>query len=149
MKLTFAKLQLSACQKLADNKLNPPYLRLHYLALAKAKPNGHASFQRGELSRLLAKGEKPYRNVESAIAQAVGYGLLHPDSEPRCLVLPDDLVDPWNSEAAKTECPTHAGHPAPLRTAPCHPDRKHYANDLCESCYRAKRRKDAVLAAKV
>jgi hypothetical protein len=148
LKLTFVKLQLSACQALADNKLNPPYLRLYHLTLVRANPNGHANFQRGELSKLLSKGDNRYRNVESAIDQAVGYGLLAGSSELRCLVLPDEMVDPWNPDAAKAQCVTHAGNPAPSRTAACHPDRKHYAKDMCETCYRTARRKDAALAAK-
>lgn len=140
MRITFTKLQLDACQDLSAREGNPAYLRLYHLALLKAKPNGHAEFGRGDLANLLGKGKKRYRSVDSAIAQAIGYGLLDPFSESECLVLPDGLIDPYDHDAAGFECATHGGTPRPRRFADCHPDRPHYSFDMCEPCYRKRRR---------
>lgn len=141
MKVHFRKLQVSACRELSDMVGNPPFLRLHHLALANAGPHGHAEFPRGELARKLSTAGKRYRNVEAAIANAVAYGLLDPSSQPRCLVLPTGLVESHDVALAGMPCATHGGTPSPLRMAnDCHPARAHYADGLCKSCYESRRR---------
>lgn len=140
MKRVFSKVQLAACQDLANRKNNPAYLRLHYMCLAGAGANGHTPFRRGELARRLGKCGKRFRNVDSAIAQAVSFGLLGSQSHPMCLVLPAGLVDPYDRTIAGTPCEVCAGGVVPLTTAGCHPNRKHYANGRCKSCYEVERR---------
>jgi len=141
VKITFRKVQTSACRELADRRGNPPFLRLHHLALAKAGPHGHAEFPRGDLARKLGTAGKRYRNIDAAIANAVSYGLLDPSSMPRCLVLPTGLVESHDPALSGMPCATHGGTPTPLRTADgCHPQRAHYSDDLCKSCYESRRR---------
>lgn len=141
MRLTFRKVGIAQCLELARRRGNPPYLRLHHLALATAMPNGHAAFRRGELAAELGNGKR-YRNVEDAIAKAVGYGLLDPSSMPTCLVLPEGLV---SSPGRQLDCPVHGGKQPFVTMAACHPDRKHYALKMCEPCYRADRRANTAL----
>lgn len=134
----FIKVFPSALEALLSDRALPAYLRLHLLALARAHPNGHAEFARGAVAKLVGKLGKRHHDVESAIQQAVKYKLLHPNSTPQCLVLPTGLAEPWDKSgnAKYLSCPTHRGTPKPLRTADCHPDRKHKAHGRCDSCYR-------------
>lgn len=144
MRLTFRKVGIAQCLELGHRRGNPPYLRLHHLALAKAGANGHAPFKRGELAIELGKAGKRYRNIEDAIAKAIGYGLLDPTSMPTCLVLPHGLVAP-PKRLPELDCLIHGGTHPFVTMATCHPDRKHYALKMCEPCYRADRRsRDAV-----
>ncbi len=134
----FLKVFPSALEGLLLDRALPAYHRLHLLTLARAQPNGHAEFTRGAVAKLVGKAGKRHHDVESAIQQAVKYKLLHPDSMPTCLVLPFGFAEPYDKtgRARYLPCPTHTGQPRPVRTADCHPDRKHKAHGLCDSCYR-------------
>jgi hypothetical protein len=139
----FLKVFLSALEDLASNEELTAFYRLHLLALARAQPNGHAEFKRGALTKLVGRNGKRHHDLESAIQQAVKRNLLHPSSMPKCLVLPIGLAEPYartGEEARHFPCRTHSGRPKPVRIAHCHPDRKHKAHDLCDSCYRTERR---------
>lgn len=130
---------LSALEDLASNEELTAFYRLHYLALARAQPNGHAEFKRGALAKLVGRKGKRHHDLESAIQQAVKRNLLHPLSESKCLVLPTGLAEPYDRTGGKSRhlpCRTHTGRPKPLRTADCHPDRRHKAHGRCDSCYR-------------
>jgi hypothetical protein len=72
--------------------------RLWWLAMWQAKPNGHATFQNGEISRLLPvryRGQiapATDRAIRKARAEAKAAGQLHVMSDANCLVLPADAV---------------------------------------------------------
>lgn len=64
-----------------------------------AKPNGHATFQPGEIRTLLTVRQRngqiapaTDRGILKARTAAVDFGLLHPMSDAVCLVLPADAV---------------------------------------------------------
>ncbi|MGE2728967.1 hypothetical protein ACQI4F_05795 [Mycolicibacterium vaccae] len=144
----FLKVFLSALEDLASNEELTAFYRLHLLALARARPNGHAEFKRGALTKLVGRNGKRHHDLESAIQQAVKRSLLHPASMPTCLVLPTGLAEPYarsGENARHFPCRTHTGRPKPVRTAACHPDRKHKAHDLCDSCYRSEKRLAAAM----
>lgn len=73
--------------------------RLWWLAMWHAKPNGHATFQPGEIRTLLTVRQRngqiapaTDRGILKARTAAVDLGLLHPMSDAVCLVLPADAV---------------------------------------------------------
>lgn len=138
----FLKVYTGHLEALAADQSVPAYLRAHYLAMARAEPNGHAEFPRGVLAKLLGKNGKRHHDVESAIQKAVAFRLLDADSMPTCLVLPDGLAAPHDrtGRAKRLPCRTHGGAPRPVRTADCHPNSKHKAHGLCQSCYKAEAR---------
>lgn len=76
-------------ESLAQNPNIELFLRLFWLAIWFAKPNGHANFQQGAIPELLDANE---RSVRKARNKAIGNGLLLPMSSDRCLALPADLV---------------------------------------------------------
>lgn len=79
----------SGAENLAQNPNIELFLRLFWLAMWFAKPNGHANFQPGAIPELLDANE---RSVRKARAKAIDNGLLLPMSSDRCLALPADLV---------------------------------------------------------
>lgn len=135
----FLKVFPPALEALASDEALTAYYRLHLLVLARAQPNGHAEFARGALAKLVGKAGNRHHDLESAIQQAVKRNLLHQSSMPNCLVLPTGLAEPWDKsgKARFLFCRTHTGTPKPLRTADCHPDRRHKAHGHCDSCYRS------------
>ncbi len=73
--------------------------RLWWLAMWHAKPNGHATFQDGEIATVLTVrkpdgnvGPATDRGIRKARNDAVAAGQLHPMSDANCLVLPADTV---------------------------------------------------------
>lgn len=73
--------------------------RLWWLAMWQAKPNGHATFQDGEIEKILTVRRPDGqitpasdRAIRSARAKAVATGHLHPMSDANCLVLPANAV---------------------------------------------------------
>lgn len=79
----------SGAQTLALNPSIELFLRLFWLAMWFAKPNGHANFQPGAIPELLDAND---RSVRKARIKAIDNGLLLAMSSDRCLALPADLV---------------------------------------------------------
>jgi hypothetical protein len=75
-------------ENLAQNPNIELFLRLFWLAMWFAKPNGHANFQPGAIRELLEAND---RSVRKARIKAIDNGLLLPMSSDKCLVLPADL----------------------------------------------------------
>lgn len=82
----------------------PMWLRLHYLALGRCDNTGIATFNAGELAKLLYGGPDKNRNLSRHINEAVRYGILHEDSSRRHLRLPDNVVRSGPSAAYKRRC---------------------------------------------
>ncbi len=73
--------------------------RIWWLAMWQAKPNGHATFQNGEIANHLTVRQRDGRitpatdrAIRRARADAVAAGQLHAMSDANCLVLPADAV---------------------------------------------------------
>ena len=73
--------------------------RLWWLAMWQAKANGHATFQDGEIEKILTVRQPDGRitpatdrAIRKARADAMAAGQLHPMSDANCLVLPADAV---------------------------------------------------------
>lgn len=81
-----------------DDSLNPrfPYaLRVAFLAFGTHRANGHATFRRGEVAKVLSHVDDDgtlipttRQTVHRAIAQAVEFGMLEEGSHSMCLVVP-------------------------------------------------------------
>jgi hypothetical protein len=131
----FSKLAVAQCRSIAALDDVPAHARVFHLAVARAKPDGHAEFKHGELAQLLSRR---HRDIVGAITQAIQCRLLDPKSMPTCLVVAN-LVEVYHrsGRAKYLKCATHGGDTTPLVTAGCHNDRKHKAHGLCDPCYRA------------
>jgi hypothetical protein len=79
----------SGAQSLAQSSNMELFLRLFWLAMWFAKPNGHANFRPGAIPELLDAND---RSVRKARVKAIDTGLLLPMSSDICLSLPADLV---------------------------------------------------------
>lgn len=96
----------------AGDKRLPYWLRVTALAYGSHTDNGHARFKRGEIALVLGEvdretGEiKPYPNVRRAIATAVEYGWLEPESFWGCLVVPAHAIKKGSHGRLKP-CPIH------------------------------------------
>ena len=93
-----------------SNTALPRWLRVVAFAYAHHDDGGHARFKRSELARALAEedGEPLIRQrVSDAVAQAVDYGFLGPESMPMCLIVPLDHVKKGGLKAAGKPCPVH------------------------------------------
>jgi hypothetical protein len=133
----FVKLFLDEADTRAMDTSVSPHVRAFLLAVARAEPNGHAQFARGALAKqLCTPNGQPRRNVGAVIAQAVVDGLLDPVSRPECLVL-TRLALPHSTHGYRRRdpCPTHGGTAPATSMAQCHPNRRHKAHGLCQSCY--------------
>lgn len=83
----------------ADHDL-PMWVRVFSLAYGRHQANGHAVFERGELTWILGtppRDGKPFKKasrqaVYKAIAAAVKYGFLAEDSGMECLVVPRHAI---------------------------------------------------------
>ena len=90
----------AAWENRAANHGLPMWARVVCFAYGRHEANGHARFQRGQLTVLLGKppeGDKPFRRaprqtVHDAIATAVTYGWLDKESCMECLVVPGHAV---------------------------------------------------------
>ena len=92
----------------AANRLYPLWQRVAFLAYARHKANGHSTFQRGELSRLLGDGLKRVdtNNLQRAIRTAVNKGWLDRSSGAECLVVPRHAIR-GGLGAAYAACAVH------------------------------------------
>lgn len=86
--------------------------RLWWLAMWQAKPNGHATFESGQIARILAATD---RGIRKARADAVAAGYLHPMSDAHCLVLPSHAVGNGRNGSDKP-CAHCMGHTPEPRT---------------------------------
>lgn len=108
----------------AANPDTPLWARVLSLAYGRHAANGHANFQRGQLSWILGtppKGGQPFKrrdrgSVRDAIAVAVKYGWLAEGSCSECLVVPHhDIAGPHGDESKP--CPVHERKRAQKRPA--------------------------------
>jgi hypothetical protein len=96
----WAKHYQSAWDNRAANTELPLWMRVVCLAYGRHEANGHASFQRGDLSWILGKPSKiggdfkrrDRHTIRDAIAVAVRYGLLAEGSCSECLVVPPNAI---------------------------------------------------------
>jgi hypothetical protein len=79
----------SGAENLALNPRIELFMRIFWLAMWFAKPNGHANFQQGAIPTLLNAND---RSVRKARAKAIDNGMLRSTSGDRCLALPAGLV---------------------------------------------------------
>lgn len=98
-------------QSRAGDRRLPYWLRVAALAYGSHSDNGHARFKRGEIALVLGDvspdGEiRPYVHVGRAIADAVTYGWLEPESFWGCLIVPAHAVKKGSYTRAKP-CPIH------------------------------------------
>jgi len=70
----------------ASDSRQPNWLRAYFYACARSGRQGHARFAAGELDGLLGVRSG---DASKHVAQAVGRGLLLPESNVACLVLPE------------------------------------------------------------
>jgi len=141
----------SVAEELLKNEKLEPHVKLFFLVLTTAAPNGHAKFGRKSLAILLGKPGKSHGDVKGVIARAIERGLVDEVSTPACVVLPGAYVSPewgiWrigvphdgkHPNARFWDCSVHDRTYVPNVPATCHPDRKHHAKGLCRRCYQAK-----------
>jgi hypothetical protein len=82
----------------------PLWQRVAFLAWAKCRPNGHATFRRGELARFFAQDRA---NLQRAIREAVTRGWIDPQSCAECLVPnPHEVQGGWGGDA-EAPCAVH------------------------------------------
>ncbi len=69
-------------------------LRLWMLVSNRVSRRGHASFQEGELRRLLGGDGKPMTSsgVRAVINRLKAAGLVFPDSDARCIIVPAHVI---------------------------------------------------------
>lgn len=69
-------------------------LRLWMLVSARVSRRGHASFQEGELRRLLGSSHCPMTSsgVRAVIGRLKLTGLIYPDSDARCIIVPSHVI---------------------------------------------------------
>ena len=90
----------------------PHWLRVAALAYGSHHDNGHAPFKRGQIALVLGSVDRttgevsPYGNVGRAIADAVAYGWLAPESYWGCLVVPAHAIKK-GQHGRRTPCPVH------------------------------------------
>jgi len=77
--------ELEFARRIATNDVAEAHIRLYFLALTRNRGDGHAHFDRGELSRLLGVDR---RNVSKAIQAAAKRDLVRADSSAQCIWLP-------------------------------------------------------------
>lgn len=70
----------------------PTWQRLQYLALGRCDDTGVASFNTGELARLVYGGPDKHRNLTHHIDSAIKYGVLGADSCRSFLRVPDYVL---------------------------------------------------------
>lgn len=91
----------SAWDNRAANTGLPLWTRVVCLAYGRHEANGHANFQRGDLSWILGKPSKSggdfqrrdRHTIRDAIAVAVKYGFLAKESCSVCLVVPPHAIE--------------------------------------------------------
>ena len=95
----WVKHEVPHLEAMAENTSLPGWLRLHYLAMARMRSDGHAHFERGELADALGKvnagGElipADRHNVQRAIRAARKHNVLAEESCTTCLVVPRDVA---------------------------------------------------------
>lgn len=78
----------SKCSELSSD------LRLWLLVTARVSRAGHATFQEGELRRLLGRDGKPMSGsgVREVIGKLKRAALVFPDSDARCIIVPSHVV---------------------------------------------------------
>jgi hypothetical protein len=108
----------------AANHNLPLWLRVVCLAYGRHEANGHANFQRGELSVILGtppNGQNPFKradrtHIRNAIAAAVRHGWLAEGSCSECLVVPGHAIEKnWGNPHAP--CPVHERKVAQKRSS--------------------------------
>lgn len=98
-------------ERAGDNRL-PYWLRVAALAYGSHTDNGHARFKRGEIALILGDIDRttgqirPYANARRAIATAIEYGWLEPESFWACLVVPAHAIKKGH-HASGNPCPIH------------------------------------------
>lgn len=97
----------------ADPEL-PLWIRIVSIAYGRHAANGHAMFQRGDLSRILgtaASGDQPFKprhrdSIRDAIRVAIKHKFLADGSCSECLVVPShDIAGGLGNESKP--CPVH------------------------------------------
>lgn len=73
----------------SSNLVFPDWFRVMALAYGTARANGHACFLRGEMAAHL---DIPGTSVSRAIRTAKEYGVIAPESNANCLVVPPHAV---------------------------------------------------------
>jgi hypothetical protein len=104
----------SAWENRAANHDLPMWARIISLAYGRHQANGHAVFQRGQLTWILGKppkGDEPFKRADrqrvyEAIATAVKFGWLAEGSCLECLVVPGHAIEGPQGNA-KAPCPVH------------------------------------------
>lgn len=110
---TWAKHFQSVWAERAVNPVFPLWCRVAWVAYAQHKTNGHANFQRGQLSRMLgASGMDGFKaldtnNLQRAIRQAKKAGLLDASSCAECLVVPAHAIEGGWGGSPHSPCPVH------------------------------------------
>ncbi|GAA4297633.1 hypothetical protein [Mycobacterium paraffinicum] len=112
----------AAWENRAANHNLPMWARLVCYAYGRHEANGHAVFQRGQLTVLLGKppeGDKPFRRaprqtVHDAINTAVQHGWLAEGSCMECLVVPGHAIQGPQGQA-DAPCPVHEARTARAR----------------------------------
>ena len=85
MRKLWRPVELEFARRITQNDVAEAYLRIYFLALTRNRGDGHAHFDRGELSRLLGVDR---RNLAGVITAAAKRGLVRSDSNSQCLWLP-------------------------------------------------------------
>lgn len=93
----WVKFYMHVWDELTADLAGPTWLRIFLVTAARHRANRHATFQPGELARLVGKvdsdgGLLPEKNVGREIQRAVEKGYLDPSSGPRCTVMRKDFV---------------------------------------------------------
>ena len=118
---TWAKHFQSVWEERAADPAYPLWCRVGWLALARHKANGHANFQRGQLSQIFGgfgkDGFKPLdsNNLQRVIRKAKKAGLLDESSCAECLVVPAHAVEGGWGGSAYSPCPVHVRKAAQRR----------------------------------
>jgi hypothetical protein len=91
----------------------PIWCRVAWLAYARHKANGHASFQRGQIGSILGGfGKDRFKpldpnNLQRAIRQPKKAGLLDISSGAECLVVPTHAIEGGWGGRPDSPCPVH------------------------------------------
>jgi hypothetical protein len=110
----FAKLFLQAIGAIArDRHTLSTDFRVFLLGLQRVSNKGHASFEPGEMARLLKREsgtqyeDRYLRNIVKVLINA---GLVAPASNIRCLIYPVELIQLRTDKKQVAICPKHGTH---------------------------------------
>lgn len=110
---TWAMHYQSVWEERAADPAYPMWCRVAWLAFARHKTNGHANFERGQLSQIFGKfshdGFTPLdaNNLQRYIRGAKKAGLLDRSSCAECLVVPSHAIQGGWGGSVDSPCPVH------------------------------------------